>query len=155
MGISQDELERLHDIAKSNGLQLAAESAVSIVRMRGFELPATFLWFCSHHRCHNGWPHLPTWQGLFSPMGSPSPLELEDAARREDTAWPVELVSFFGTDDGAYCFSYSNAAEPCVVYVDDFANPPADGEHVVDADFQAVNWLEWFSSMTQFCKDRS
>jgi hypothetical protein len=163
------EAEQIRELAAADGLEFQDPSALSgdvqEIRVHGHLLPAAFVWFCSHYASHDGWPRLPCWPGLFSPFGSPSPLEREnssrregyaweqdDPLRREEEAWPENLVSFFGTDDGVYCFCYDGPASPRIVYVDDWGPPSSDGIHTVDATFDSDNWLQWFSKMALWVK---
>lgn len=156
MTILPEQIEEITTVAAAMGINvsLAGTGQVSEISIGGNALPAAFLWFCANCDTHQGWPHFSTWPGLYSPFGSPSPLEIENSTRRESTAWPANLVSFFGTDDGAYCFRFENNSDPEIVYVDDWANPTSDGQPETSLEIQAHDWVQWFSMMTRTINDR-
>jgi hypothetical protein len=125
-----DQLREVGRAAERLGLSLdpvgeSRRGTLSALECARHRLPLAFTWFCASYPAHAGWPHN-GWPGLFSPFGDPSQIDARNEWRREDPEWPSNLVSFSGTDDGDYCFLYGGDEEPSVVYVDDWANPPAD-----------------------------
>lgn len=156
MTILPEQIAEISTAAAVTGIKLSlvATGKVSEISIDGNALPAAFLWFCANCDTHQGWPHVSTWPGLYSPFGVPSPLEIENRTRRERATWPANLVSFFGTDDGAYCFRFETNSEPGIVYVDDWANPPAEGQQESNLEIQSPNWIQWFSKMTRTLNDR-
>jgi hypothetical protein len=112
----------------------------------GYLLPPAFTWFCTRHAAHAEWPHYGDWPGIYSPLGSPSPIDVINAERRAGLDWPKHLVTFSTTDDGDYCFAYDGDLAPYVAYVDHWANAPADEDAPrITASREHANFAEWFS----------
>jgi len=151
--INQDQLDRIDQQVIRLGLPLVEAGArqlaeLQAIRCFGYPLPLAFTWFCARYPAHSGWPHN-GWPGLFSPLE----LEIDkhNAWRRENRYWPPTLVSFFSTDDGDYCFDYGTGT-PQVVYVDDWANPPAEdeGEAKIHPTFVSASFEDWLEQQVDW-----
>jgi hypothetical protein len=155
MMILSEQIEEITAIAATTVINVpqAGTGQVSEISIGGHTLPAAFLWFCANCDTHQGWPHVSTWPGLYSPFGAPSPLEIENRTRRESATWPANLVTFFGTDDGVYCFRFENESDPEIVYVDDWTNPITDGQEEAKLEIHAQDWIQWFSKITSTLND--
>ncbi len=134
----------------SDSLVRVSPSAIPLIELKyqNHLLPGGFIWFCRHFTNHSGWPALPAWDGLLSPLGTPSDLQLDNDQRRANIDWPADLVSFFRTDDGVYCFQYGTAPHPSISYVDDW-NPIGE-QTSIDSIPRAATFEDWFSEMVRF-----